>query len=624
MGEKQLSYLPGLDGLRALAVTAVLLYHAGMSWLPGGFLGVEVFFVISGYLITSVLLAERLEAGRIGLRRFWYRRARRLLPAVFVLLLGTLAVAVLFYPGEVAGLRIDALAALGYSTNWYFILDHQSYFEFAGRPSLVQHLWSLAIEEQFYLVWPVVLALLLGRVGRFGMFWLAVAGAVASTVLMAVLWSAESDPSRVYYGTDTRAAGLLIGAALAFVWTPWRRQRTDNRGYAITLDALGLVALGALLYFHLELDQYQALLYRGGFALVSLSTALLIAVVVHPQAHLGRVFGVWPLRWLGTRSYAVYLWHWPVFMLTRPDVDVQMDGAALLALRLGITFALAELSFRFVESPVRWGALGRAWRSYRDGRGLGRWLGGARWGVPMGAAASAAAVLAVFAIVAQPPAPPPYLSVEAVHIVSPVEDAAAAAPVSATAEPASTPAPEGPPVLSHVPPPGGEGQGVAPVGQAAPRPAPVYAPVSGISVSLIGDSVMVGAGPELARAIPGAEVDAAVGRQVSAAVGILEQRSVAGALGDAVVLHVGNNGTFTTGQFESIMGMLADRRLVIFVNMKVPRSWEGENNGVIGGGVARYGNAALVDWYGASAGLPELFYHDGIHLRPAGSSYTRR
>src|SRR6266542_4669771 len=419
LDDKRLSYLPGLDGLRALAVMAVLLFHAGQRWIPGGFLGVDVFFVISGYLITCVLLENRERTGSVGLKQFWFRRARRLLPALFALLLGTLAVSVLFYPDEVAKLRGDTLAALGYLTNWYFILDHQSYFDEVGRPSLVRHLWSLAIEEQFYLVWPVVLALLVGRLRAGGMFLFLVGAAAASSVLMAVLWNPEAGPTRVYYGSDTRAAGLLIGAALAFVWAPWKLRQSRARAYTVALNFGGLIALVGLIYLHVELDQYRSFLYHGGFALVSLSTAVVIAVAVHPSAHLGRLLGLPPLRWLGTRSYAVYLWHWPVFMLTRPGLDVSIDGWELLALRLGITLLLAEISYRLVERPVRSGALGRGWRRFRDGRGFQRWAGGLRWGAPLSAAASCATVLAAFAIAAEPPAPPEYLSVESVRIMSP-------------------------------------------------------------------------------------------------------------------------------------------------------------------------------------------------------------
>jgi peptidoglycan/LPS O-acetylase OafA/YrhL len=607
--------LPGLDGLRSLAVTAVLLYHAGVSWIPGGFLGVEVFFVISGYLITCVLLSERQRTGGVSLKRFWFRRARRLLPAVFVLLLAVMAAAVLFYPDEVTELRFETLAALGYGTNWYFLADQQSYFEFVGRPSLVQHLWSLAIEEQFYLVWPVAFFVLVGRVHRMGIVGLLVCGAIASTVLMAVLWHPGADPSRVYYGTDTRVAGLLMGAALAFVWAPWSVPLSSpGRKRVIALNLAGVGALAALVYLLLTLNQYEALLYRGGFALVAICTALAIAVAVHPRAHLRVVLGLWPLRWLGTRSYAVYLWHWPVFMLTRPDVDVSIDGIELLALRFGITLALAELSYRLVERPVRSGGLGRAWGNYRDGRGFSRWVGGLRWGTPLGAVATTAAVLAVFAITAEPPAPPPYLSVRAVNIVSPARLADAR---GQTATP--TPAPTArTPEAGPVPEPRAPTAPVAPPPQgSAALPGAAYLPVH-IPVTAIGDSVMVAAAPELAAAIPGAEVDAAIGRQVQAALALLQQRSAAGGLGEAVVLHVGNNGTFTAGLFDSIMGVLADRRVVVFVNVKVPRDWEGPNNGVIASGVGRHGNAALVDWQSASASRPELFYGDGIHLRPDG------
>jgi peptidoglycan/LPS O-acetylase OafA/YrhL len=607
LDDKRLSYLPGLDGLRALAVMAVLLFHAGQRWIPGGFLGVEVFFVISGYLITCVLLENRERTGSVGLKQFWFRRARRLLPALFALLLGTLAVSVVFYPDEVAKLRGDSLAALGYITNWYFILDHQSYFDEVGRPSLVRHLWSLAIEEQFYLVWPVVLALLVGRLRTVGMVALLLAGAAASSVLMALLWDPEAGPARVYYGTDTRAAGLLMGAALAFVWAPWRLRWSRGRAYAIALNSTGLAALAGLIYLHVELDQYRSLLYHGGFALVSLSTAVLIAVVVHPSARLGQLLGLQPLRWLGTRSYAVYLWHWPVFMLTRPGLDVSIDGWELLGLRLGITFILAEVSYRLVERPIRSGALGRAWRAFRDGRGLWRWAGGLRWSTPLGAAATSAAVLAAFAMAAEPPAPPEYLSVESVRITSPPSTQThvripAAVPVGTTAnQGAVVSVPVG-----------------SPPGRPGDAPTPIYGYAPDVAVTVLGDSVMVGAAQTLAAAIPGADIDAAIGRQAQTALDILQQRRGAQALGDAVIIHIGNNGSFTAKQFDAMMLALADRRVVIFVNVKVPRSWEEPNNEVIGKGVKRYGNAALVDWHGASVDRPELFQDDGIHLRGAG------
>jgi peptidoglycan/LPS O-acetylase OafA/YrhL len=367
----RLSYLPGLDGLRAFAVTAVLLYHAELPWIRGGFLGVEVFFVISGYLITTLLLTEWHQQGRINIVGFWMRRARRLLPALYLLLVVTLAFAVVFLPGEVARLRDDALAAFAYVTNWYLILGEQSYFETTGRPSLLQHLWSLAVEEQFYVLWPLLLTVALWGVAAPRRRWrrrrlalcIALAGAVGSALLMATLYQPGVDPSRVYYGTDTRVAGLLFGAALAFVWVPGRIPRWAGQIKPLLLDIAGVVALGALVWFYLQLDQYQPFLFRGGFVLVALATAVVILVAVHPHTHLGpHLLGWRPVRWIGVRSYSIYLWHWPVFMLTRPELDVPVTGLPLLALRLAATIVLADLSYRFVETPIRTGALGRAWR----------------------------------------------------------------------------------------------------------------------------------------------------------------------------------------------------------------------------------------------------------------------
>jgi len=382
-----LPYSPGLDGLRALAVIAVLLYHAELACIPGGFLGVEVFFVISGYLITALLLAEWRQRGRIGLKTFWMRRARRLLPALYVLLVVCLAFAVVFLPGEVARLRGDVLAALGYATNWYLIFGHVSYFEAVGRRSLLQHLWSLAVEEQFYLIWPPVLALglLIGatRLRRRRMLIVALAGAGASAVATALLYAPGVDPSRIYYGTDTRATGLLCGAALAFLWSPGDKYRPSEERHhrlelggrgrfrrrwgwtaPLLLDIVGFAALGGLIWFFLHLGEFRPFLYKGGFALVALSTTALIMTVVNPYTLIGaRLLGSAPLCWIGVRSYGIYLWHWPVFMVSRPDLDVPFDGLPLLALRLGVTVLLADLSYRFVETPIRRGALGRTWRT---------------------------------------------------------------------------------------------------------------------------------------------------------------------------------------------------------------------------------------------------------------------
>jgi peptidoglycan/LPS O-acetylase OafA/YrhL len=641
-GEVRLPYLPGLDGLRALAVIAVLLYHAELPWIPGGFLGVEVFFVISGYLITTLLLAEWRQRGRIDLKAFWLRRARRLLPALYLLLVVTLAYAVVFLPGEVAGLRGDVIAALGYVTNWYLVLGHESYFEAIGRPSLLKHLWSLAVEEQFYLLWPPVLALGLSvgatRWRERRVLLVALALAASSALLMAFLYRPEVDPSRVYFGADTRAAGLFIGAALAFAWTPWhsrtprgkscstaarRLRRAQWRGRLrrrwgwttpLLLDGAGLVALGGLAVACLRLGEFQPFLYRGGLSTVALATAVVIMACAHPRARLGGgLLGRRALRWIGVRSYGIYLWHWPVFMVTRPQLDVPMEGLPLLALRLAVTVVLADLSYRCVETPIRRGALGRAWQKLREAQRFRRrrlsvlWAGGA---VP---ALMLCAALGVAVAQAEPPDTPSYLaSKKAIHTERQASEAAATPEVSL----ARAVARDGARISSTTATPAARTQNRQ---ARTPEEAPADAGATVGPVSAIGDSVMLGAAGELEREVPNLTyIDAEVGLQAAGAIDVLRWRRGSGELGEVVVVDIGNNGVFTAEQFDELMGVLEGVRRVVFVNVNVPRAWERPNNEVLAEGVRRYPNAVLVDWYSASVEHPEYFVEDGIHLRIEG------
>lgn len=336
--------MPGVDGVRALAVGAVVAYHAGAGWLPGGFLGVDVFLVISGYLITSLLLAERRATGSIDLVRFWMRRARRLLPAVVVMIAVVLAAMAILHPDEVGRLRGAVGASLAYVTNWYQVLAEQSYFAEFARPSVFQHLWSLAVEEQFYLLWPPILAACIATVGRRRLVAGVVAGIVASTVLAWVLFTPGGDPSRIYYGTDTRLGGLLVGVCLAFAWPVERLAGAARRGAGALLDAAGVGALAVLAALLLTMGEFESRLYRGGFLLVALVTAVVLAVVAHPSSRLGRVFSAPLLVWIGVRSYGIYLWHWPVLMLTRPDRDVPFSGFGLATVQIALTVALAAAS----------------------------------------------------------------------------------------------------------------------------------------------------------------------------------------------------------------------------------------------------------------------------------------
>ncbi len=393
----RLSYAPGLDGVRALAVTAVILYHLGTTGVtigttgsgeprliaPGGFLGVDIFFVLSGYLITSLLLAERAESGRISIRDFYVRRARRLLPALYTMLLVVSASAAFWFTSYAAQLRGDLVAALAYVTNWWLIAGGNSYFGAGDHPPLLTHLWSLALEEQFYLLWPLALIALTFIRRRGAVVTIVGAAVLGSTLLAAALFNPYDDPSRIYYGTDTRLATPLLGALLAIVCRPWLWRTPLRDGTRRLLNVGGFVSLAVLAVAAVLLTDQSPLLYRGGFLLIAAFAGILTLAASHPSAILGRVLGVAPLRWLGERSYAVYLWHWPIFVLTHPSEDGEtwpfgltgaVGAAVVTALRIGLTLVLADLSYRFVEKPMRSGALGRAYRRWREATGRPRAL----------------------------------------------------------------------------------------------------------------------------------------------------------------------------------------------------------------------------------------------------------
>lgn len=377
---RTLGYQPALDGLRAISVIAVLLYHGDVAWIPGGFLGVDVFFVISGFLITMLLIEEWQKRGTINRPQFWLRRARRLLPALFAVILATVAYTVIVLPDEVARLRGDVIAALTYTTNWFLIFSQQSYFEAGGRPSPLRHLWSLAVEEQFYILWPILFGLMLRRVkGKVDRLFLPLMiAALVSAFLMAWLFVPDADPSRVYYGTDTRAAGILLGAALACVWMPWRSRVAAAAKAGPLLEAVGVLAGLFLLWCFTRAGEFDPWLYRGGFFFVAVGTVVLIAVVVHPSVRLvSGALSTYPLTWVGLRSYGLYLWHWPVFVFMTAG-EVGFGGLPLLASKFAVTFALAALSYQFVEMPIRRHGLAPVKRWLRVGtgrrRGLAAWL----------------------------------------------------------------------------------------------------------------------------------------------------------------------------------------------------------------------------------------------------------
>jgi peptidoglycan/LPS O-acetylase OafA/YrhL len=596
---------------------------------------------------------------------------------------------------------------------------------------LLRHLWSLAVEAQFYLLWPLLFSIGMLRWQSRRMLMAVLAAALLSAVLMAAQFDPNTDPSRVDFGTDTRASGLLIGAALAYVWVPGRSGPRPTR---LLLDLVGFCALGALIFFNLRLSEFQPLLYQGGFALVAICTAALIAVVVHSRAHLvSALLGWGPLRWVGLRSYGIYLWHWPIFVLTRPQLDVSLSGLPLLIYRLALTGLLAELSYRFVETPIRAGAVGRSWRALREARDVRRQRLGARWVAAIVVSSALFLVLAYSAVTAKPAPVPAYLSTEAINgIVSPVAVLIAVTPtgtpmapttnlarvttaskrqletqpvrttlipsvrapkestrlivpeprsmipsttdpmhgldaqvvpfrritvVPTLAKPTHTPVQAAPymvmangpsaayaasvqvaPVIAvpvtpipvtptQTSPPSTPTQTPPPAEAVPPESQPTpasdgtgsRAPSPDVRITALGDSVMLGAINHLASALGTLDIDASVGRQASKAINILRARRSNGLLGSVVIVHIGNNGILRADQLDEMMGVLADVRRVVLVNVRVPRRWEGPNNATLAEQAARYPNAVLVDWYAASADRSEWLYQDGIHLRPAGA-----
>ncbi len=516
---------------------------------------------------------------------FWGRRARRLLPALYALLLTVSISAVTFAKDVEDGLFGDVLAALAYVSNWWLIVDDDSYFDTFGRPPLLRHLWSLAVEEQFYIIFPILMAVLFtARRARPPIASVATAGAVASTVLMAVLYD-PANPSRVYYGTDTRAAGLFIGVALAAVW-PLGEIRSDlGRRQRSTVNALGWGSLAGLVLFMLLLGEDSTFLFQGGgFLFASMLAAVAVAVAVHPASRLSEALAWTPLLWIGTRSYALYLWHWPVLVLTSPESGDLRAGLSLV-FQLAIIAVLAELSWRYIEKPFRTGQVHRWWEA-RSTVGHRRLL----------AAAGVALLFLGGALFVGREAEVPSLLANGPTRVTPDLP-----PVSAprTTRPPTTRPGGGPTTTTALPPLG-----------------PMLA---------IGDSVMLGARDALTFASGGSiAVDAAVSRQVDEGLDILQGYLDRGDLDrfEGVIIHLGTNGPFTADQADRLVDLVKDVDQVVVVNTRVPQPWEGESNATVSS-LRGVEHLAIADWYSVSAD-GNILDGDGVHPTPEGAAFYAR
>ena len=660
-------YLPGLDGMRALAVVAVMVYHANNAWLPGGFIGVEVFFVISGYLITLLLIGEHERTGRIGLREFWTRRARRLLPALFTMMAALVTYAALFDRDQLGRIRGDVIAGLLYVSNWYQIWVGQGYTSRLNWVPL-RHLWSLAVEEQFYLVWPLIIVGLISlgrrRLPQVAVWLVGVALLIALVTALLfypghvglpeftpdAYWTVAgrsiSKNDALYLSTITRATGLLLGAAFAMVWRPVAVVRGPLRDKGRQLDLLAGISLGVLAVLALSLHVSRidgagdSRLFRGGFLLVDVATLGVMAAVTHRRAAAGALLGTPTLALIGTRSYGLYLYHWPIFQIMRDPSGAGLSVAQFME-AMAITVIVTEASYRFIETPIRRGSVSVWWHRLRDGHD-----------VP-GRRALAAVGVVVTALVAFSVASLAVADIELTPLERSLQcgQQAASGTVDpnldcpeftlATAAAATTLAPA---IAATGTDPAGSVDAVATATTTAATPTPavtttlagaatpaVVAPSTTTGGTLAagarmayGDSVMLGARPALLQDGFN-EVDAVEGRQIYDVTPIVHQRAAAGSLPPVVVAQLGTNGAFEFSHLDHFVEAFPPTTQLYIMTIRegaaVP--FAAANNEAIRALPAKYPNVHVIDWAAESAACPgDCFYNDGVgHLKPDGEAY---
>jgi peptidoglycan/LPS O-acetylase OafA/YrhL len=583
--------LAGLDGLRALAILAVLLFHLDPTWLPGGFLGVDVFFVVSGFLITTLLVRERVTAGRIDLPGFWSRRARRLLPALLVCVPAAVLLARLSEGDLLVGIGRQVLGATTFTSNWLEIHAGTDYFA-ATSPQLLMNLWSLAVEEQFYLLWPLAVLGLLALTRRPEVRAASALGlALLSAGLMALRLDTGS-PTRVYYGTDTHVMGLMLGAALAFVYAAPHRAWTTSTWWGEHRRQVAAVALIALLGMMAMGGEDSALTFRGGILLASVATTALLLVVVERPGRLRAVLELPPARWVGARSYGIYLWHWPVFLVIAQDLPVAPGGGTYLLTRLWcvvVTLVIADLSYRFVETPVRrHGFAGSARVATARLR---------RWGTRSARIIWSVVLVLVVALVAVLLTAPDRTSTEELISANEAELVGAAPAPTGSAPAASTPAPTEDVAPSAVP-----------AGWTMPQ---------GTEIDAFGDSMMVGAIHALRYYLPKIRVDAKSNRKWN------EAPALVGARGDtlrrAVVLAFGTNAGTDEASIRRTLEEIGPNRMVVIVTEHGRFARVKSDNQKLRAVVAGMPNVRLAEWDAALAGTTGQLQPDGIHPSLKGS-----
>ena len=569
--KRGIQYIPAIDGLRAIAVIAVMLYHLGVSWIPGGFLGVDLFFVISGYVITRLLLDSIQERGGLDLRDFYLARIRRLLPPLVFMIVTTSIFVGLWAPDTTKKFLTDAPFSLTGAMNWWLVFNHQDYFEASGRPPLLQHTWSLAVEAQFYLLWPLILLIVLKYLGKRLIPAAAlIIAATSGVALMFVSFQLDaansSKVSHVYFGTDTHSIGLFLGAALAVSWIPQNFNLQVTRRAQDFIDGIGVFGFIGILATFLLIDETKPTLYKIAFPLAGLfGTAILISIV-HPASRFAPLLRNKALLWIGERSYAIYLWHWVIFQVSRPQVDLDGEDWALFTLRILVVLALADISLRLVELPIRSGA-------------VAYWFKGMRYRTPE--VRKRQKVLVAISISTT------ILLSSLVSAYALLDTADKNRAVKVAIEEASQP------VKTEI----------SAIGK------------TGIWVT--GDSVILGIRHEIEARNLIALINARVGRQATELLEVIQKDSSA-AIGSPIVFNLGNNNALTREQVVAIFEAIKTAPIRIVVNTAVPRPWKETNNALIDEVASGYPNTHVIRWDQISMGHPEYFAPDGIHLVPAG------
>ena len=566
--KRGIQYIPAIDGLRALAVIAVMFYHLGFSWIPGGFLGVDLFFVISGYVITRLILDSIAQSGGLDLRKFYIARARRLLPAlIFMLVTTTIAIGI-WAPDTIKRLMTDIPFSLTGMMNWWLVFRQQDYFEAIGRPPLLQHTWSLAVETQFYFIWPLILLLVLKYFGKKRIPFISLVIAASSGIALFLVSlsldsSSSSKVSHIYFGTDTHSIGLFLGAALAVSWIPQNFTETVSKKAQDFIDGVGFLGFFGIISAFLLIDESKPTLYKIAFPLAGLCGAAIVMSIVHPASRFAPVLQHPVLLWIGERSYAIYLWHWVIFQVTRPNLDLAGQQWALYSLRILIVFALADISLRWIELPIRSGVIqywfkGLKYRTKSERR---------KQKITFSLIGVVIALLASL------------ISVRAIEIGN-QERAALKASLEST---------------------------------------PTISARTEDGLWITGDSVILGIRAQLSESTDVSLVNARIGRQADELLEVIV-KDKAQVSQSPVLFNLGNNNALTREQVVAIFEAVKDQPQIIVVNTAVPRPWRDTNNSLISEVASQYPRVQIVDWNSISEGHPEYFAPDGVHLVPTGVS----